>query len=124
LPCVSLESERWNSLLAQVVSAYEQHSTDAWQSTGMIAKIECSIFIALPRNILQGLFVKNHNRETTKYFPFLIVKTHEERNSMLLTVYEQVEPFLQRVRDELEGQEVRNCLLLGLRCACMSSPTV
>jgi uncharacterized protein len=33
---------------------------------------------------------------------------------MQLTIYEQVEPFLQRVRDELERQEVRNCLLLGI----------
>jgi hypothetical protein len=31
---------------------------------------------------------------------------------MQLTIYEQVEPFLQRVRDELERQEVRNCLYI------------
>jgi predicted GNAT family acetyltransferase len=41
---------------------------------------------------------------------------------MRLTVYEQVEPFLHRVRDELEQQEVRNCLLLGIALRLQSHP--
>ena len=41
---------------------------------------------------------------------------------MQLTIYEQVGPFLQRVRDELEEQEVRNCLLLGIALRLQQHP--
>jgi hypothetical protein len=30
----------------KIVSGHEQHAADGWQSIGVIAKIECSIFIA------------------------------------------------------------------------------
>ncbi len=41
---------------------------------------------------------------------------------MQFTVYEQGESFLRRVRDELEQQEVRNCLLLGIALRLQQYP--